>query len=122
MLGAFAAVPMSVSAADVKADGDIVYDLIPKGKDYKAATGTGNNQYTAEPGETITIQWTVKNDQKVSGLQMYLDFSALTENGGAYVGAEQGDDIERHQQNFRAGVEAVRDGIAGEILPKRNVF
>ena len=74
MLGAFAAVPMSVSAADVKADGDIVYDLVPKGKDYKAATGSGNNQYTAEPGETFTIQWTVKNDQQVSGLQQFGDF------------------------------------------------
>ena len=39
--------------------------------------GAGNNVYEAAPGEAITVQWTVKNDQKVSGLQMYFDFSDI---------------------------------------------
>ncbi len=73
----------------------IVYNLIPDGKDYTAATtANGNNVYNAKPGEDITVAWTVKNDQKVSGLQMFFDFSAITENGGKYNGSEMSDAYE----------------------------
>ena len=70
----------------------IVYNLIPDGKDYTAAkTANGNNVYNAKPGEKINIAWTVNKDQKVAGLQMFFDFSAIVENGGKYNYSELGD-------------------------------
>ncbi|MBP0987011.1 MAG: dockerin type I repeat-containing protein [Oscillospiraceae bacterium] len=54
---------------------------------------TGNNTMTAEPGEELKINWTVKNDQGTAGLQMTFDFSGVTyskaKKGSAYSGTPQ---------------------------------
>ena len=63
------------------ADSDtILYNLVPRGKDYTAAADnmTGNNSVEAEPNEALTIDWTVRNDQGTAGIQMALDFSQVT--------------------------------------------
>ncbi len=67
-----------------------IYDLIPSGKSYEAASSTGKayNAYTATPGESITVDWVVQGDEGTAGMQMNFDFTQVTlvdaEKGSAY--------------------------------------
>ena len=76
----------------------IIYNLVPQGKDYTAAAdnSTGNNVYNAKAGEAITVDWTVKKDQGVAGIQMTLDFSEVeytsAKLGKAYMALPQFND------------------------------
>ncbi len=68
----------------------IIYNLIPHGKDYTSAEQSGkkNNVYMANPGEELTVDWTVKNDKGTAGIQMNFDFSQVEyisgKRGNAY--------------------------------------
>ena len=81
------------SKVDIK--NTIIYNLVPDGKDCTKVADdmTGNNTMTAEPGEELKINWTVKNDQGTAGLQMTFDFSGVTyskaKKGSAYSGTPQ---------------------------------
>ena len=81
------------SKVDIK--NTIIYNLVPADKKYTAVADdmTGNNTMTAEPGEELKINWTVKNDQGTAGLQMTFDFSGVTyskaKKGSAYSGTPQ---------------------------------
>jgi hypothetical protein len=76
----------------------IIYNLVPQGKEYTAAAdnSTGNNVYNAKAGEEITVDWTVKKDQGVAGIQMTLDFSEVdytsAKLGKAYMALPQFND------------------------------
>ena len=75
----------TTKGSEVDITNKIIYNLVPSGKKYTAVADnmTGNNKYTATPGEEIAIDWTVKNDQGTAGLQMNFDFSGVT-----YVSAD----------------------------------
>ena len=81
------------SKVDIK--NTIIYNLVPADKDCTKVADdmTGNNTMTAEPGEELKINWTVKNDQGTAGLQMTFDFSGVTyskaKKGSAYSGTPQ---------------------------------
>ncbi|MBR3448956.1 MAG: hypothetical protein IKH27_14255, partial [Oscillospiraceae bacterium] len=89
LLGAFPAITAE-NAIEAKAADKIVYNLIPSGKEYKSAETTGkkNNEYTATPGEELTIDWTIKGDPGTAGIQMNFDFTQVEyvgkKRGGAY--------------------------------------
>ena len=76
LLGAFPAFP-APAAITANAAGTIVYDLVPQGKTYTAASGSGNNKYQATAGETLTVDWIIKNDPGTAGMQMYLNFKEV---------------------------------------------
>ena len=42
--------------------------------------------------------------------------------GHQALGAEQGDDIQDHQQDLRPGVQLVGHGVSGEVLAQGNIF
>ncbi len=81
--------------AVVPTDDKIIYNLVPAGKDYTpvADGASGNNTMNAEPGEEITVNWTVKNDLGTAGLQMTFGFDGVefvsASAGGAYKGSPQ---------------------------------
>ena len=94
---------------------DVVYDLVPQGKDYTAApaNGEGRNVYRATAGETLTIDWTVKNDPGTAGLQIFLDFSPVE-----YVSAKIGNGY-RVQPQFNdtnANVSKGEDPTVGGVV------
>ncbi|MBQ6040096.1 MAG: hypothetical protein IJL32_04895, partial [Oscillospiraceae bacterium] len=76
LLGAFPALPAPV-AVKANAAGKVVYDLVPHGKTFTAASGTGNNKYQATAGENLTIDWIIKDDPGTAGIQVYLDFKEV---------------------------------------------
>ena len=91
----------TTKGSEVDITNKIIYNLVPHGKDYTkvADNMTGNNKYTATPGEELTIDWTVKNDQGTAGLQMNFDFSGVTyvsggksDENNAYRGTPQYND------------------------------
>ena len=58
------------------AEGTAQYDLIPNGLDY--GFNGKNNTVTVKPGSELKVDWTVKNDPGIAGMQMHFDFSDLT--------------------------------------------
>ncbi len=79
--------PTTTEPQQTPVSGDtIVYNLIPHGKEYTAASGAGkNNVYNATAGEELTVDWTIKNDLGTAGLQMNFDFTQVE-----YVSGKRG--------------------------------
>ncbi|MCQ2417951.1 MAG: hypothetical protein MJ071_09130, partial [Oscillospiraceae bacterium] len=105
----------------------IIYNLIPSGKNYKAAadSASGNNVYTAEAGEKLTVDWTVKNDQGTAGLQIYFDFSQVEYAGGtegdAYMCSPQYNDTNaKVTSGDKAGLVSYVFGQANEEEPAKD--
>ena len=79
----------------------IIYNIVPADKEYTAAAddSSDNNVVEVTPGEELTVNWTVKQDQGTAGIQMSLDFSEVTyksaKNGGTYrSGVELNDETD----------------------------
>ena len=106
----------------------IIYNLVPNGKEYDAAPDdeTGNNKYTATPGEEIQVDWTVKNDQGTAGLQMNFDFSGVTYVSGgkptsnsAYRGSPEYNDNNAKttgEVNYSLGGAAETKAADGKVI------
>lgn len=75
----------------VPAGSTIIYDLKTAKSQNISGAAEGQNKVTVQPGEKFSVQWTVTNDQEISGLQMYFDFSDFIQKGGKYIDSEQGD-------------------------------
>ena len=87
---AVAATTEPIATMTAPAENAIIYNLIPNGKEYISAQEKGyvNNICSAKPGEKMTVDWTIKNDQGTAGLQMNFDFTQVklidAEKGNAY--------------------------------------
>lgn len=85
VLGGYTTAPTTTVADEADA---IIYNLIPHDKEYTPAAQNGNNVYSANPGEELTVDWTVKNDKGTAGIQMNFDFSQVEyisgKRGNAY--------------------------------------
>ena len=66
-------------AVDDPIDYDMIYDLVPRDKEYTAAPAdsAGQNVCKANADEDFTIDWTVKNDPGTAGIEFYWDFSQI---------------------------------------------
>ncbi|MBQ8920991.1 MAG: hypothetical protein IJ060_02385, partial [Oscillospiraceae bacterium] len=72
LFSSFSAVPQINAAAA----GDIILDLVPAGVEYELQGN--NNVATVDPGATVKVNYTVKNDAVTSGMEFTFDVSEVS--------------------------------------------